>query len=154
MEPAMLRPAEPDPQPDGTPAEGQPEKDAAFAWRIARLLLEAAVRSVSAVDDALTPAPVRRVAVDVVIGAGAIAGEGTGRVAEHVAVVGRRIGARARGLPRREPPLDPLEALSGLAERGRRERAAAAVDIDRLVAALVPAVTAALLDRLDLTALV
>jgi hypothetical protein len=102
----------------------------------------------SAVDYALTRPPARRVAVDVLIGAGAVAGEVTGRVADRVAMLGRRIVER---VPQR---LDPSPVLARLAERGRREQTAAAADLERLVATLVPALTAAVLDRLDLTAVV
>jgi hypothetical protein len=134
----------------GTP----PERDPAVAWRVARLVLEAAARSVTAVDDALTRAPARRVAVDVMIGAVAVANEVAGRVADRLAIAGHRIGGGLPALPLVGERLSPSRALVGLAERGRRERAAAAVDLERLAAALVPAVTAAVLDRLDLTALV
>jgi hypothetical protein len=131
-----------------------PERDPAVPWRVARLVLEAAARSVAAVDDALTRAPARQVVVDVMIGAGAVANEMTGRVVDRLAVAGRRIGGGLPALPLVGERLSPLRAVSLLAERGRRERAAAAVDLQRVAAALVPAITAAVLDRLDLTALV
>jgi hypothetical protein len=136
------------------PVAGQQVQDPAVPWRVARLVLEAAAHAVSAVDGALTRAPARRAAVDVVIGAGAVANEMTVRIASQVADAGRRVTARMPRLPVVEEHLNPVVALSQLAERGRRERAAAAVDLRRLAAALVPAVTAAVLDRLDLTALV
>jgi hypothetical protein len=152
-------PYPPDPYPsesDGTiaAAGAPPMRDPALAWRVARLLFEATARSVSAVDGALIRAPAGQVAVDMMIGAGAVATEATGRVAGRLVVTGRRIGAGMPRPPLRVERLNPLRALSRLAERGRRERAAAAIDLERLAAALVPAVTAALLDRLDLTALV
>jgi hypothetical protein len=131
-----------------------PERDPAIPWRVARLVLEAAARSVTAVDDALTRAPARRVAVDAMIGAGAVANEMTGRVADRLAAASRRIGGGLPALPLVGERLSPSRALSRLAERGRRERAAADADLQRLAAALVPAITAAVLDRLDLTTLV
>jgi len=134
-------------------ARGPPEQDPIVPWRVARLALEAAVRLVTAVDDALARAPARRIAVDVMIGAGAVASEMTGWVAGRLARAGRIGGGVAR-LPMVDERLNPLWVLSRLAERGRRERAVAAVDLQRLAAALVPALTAAVLDRLDLTALV
>jgi hypothetical protein len=135
-------------------AGGPPERDPAVPWRVARLVLEAAARSASAVDGALTRAPAGQVVVDMMIGAGAVANEEAARVGGRLAAAGRRIRAGVPRPPLRAERLNPLRALSGLAERGRRERAAAAVDLERLAAALVPAVTTAVLDRLDLTALV
>jgi hypothetical protein len=153
---AVVRyPAEFGPQLDEEPAAGgRPDQDPAVPWRVARLVLEVAARSASAVDSALARAPAGRVSVDVMVGAGAVASEGAGRVAGRLAVVGRSIGAGLLRFPLVEGWLSPLQAVSRLAERGRRERAAAAVDLQRLAEALVPAVTAAVLDRLDLTALV
>jgi hypothetical protein len=141
------------PQPDKEPVvAGQADLDRAVPWRVARLVLEAAARSVSAVDGALTQAPpARRVAVDVIIGGGAVAYEVAGRVAGRMAVAGRSIAGGVLRLPLADERLGPLRWL---AERGHRERAAAAADLQQLAAALVPAVAAAVLDRLDLTALV
>lgn len=136
------------------PVPGQQVPDPSVPWRVARLVLEVAAHAVSTVDDALTRAPARRAAVDVVIGAGAVANEMTVRIAGRLADTGRLVAARIPQLPVVEERLNPVRALSVLAERGRRERAAATVDLQRLAAALVPAVTAAVLDRLDLTALV
>jgi hypothetical protein len=135
-------------------ADSPSERDPAVPWRVARLVLEAAARSVSAVDGALSRAPAGQVAVDVMIGAGAVATEVAGGVVGRLAVAGRRIGARVPRPLLGVERLSPLRTLSRLAERGRHERAAAVVDLERLAAALVPAVTAAVLDRLDLTALV
>jgi hypothetical protein len=50
--------------------------------------------------------------------------------------------------------LRPERLLRRLAERGRAERRAATDDLDRALRALVPQVVAAVLDQLDLTALV
>jgi hypothetical protein len=121
--------------------DSPPERDPAVPWRVARLVLEAVARPLSAVDGALTRAPAGQVAVDMMIGAGAVATEAAGGVVGRLAIAGRRIGARVPR-PLRVERLSPLRALSRLAERGRRERAAAAVDLERLAAALVPAVTA------------
>jgi hypothetical protein len=133
----------------------RPDPDVAILWRVVRLVLEAAAGSITAVDDALirhqTP---RRVAVDVMVGGGAIAGEVIGRVAGRLTAAGRSIAGGVSRLPLVDGWLRRPPALSLLAERGRRERAAAAVDLERLVEALVPTVTSAVLDRLDLTALV
>ena len=125
----------------------RPEPDAAVTWRIARLAVEAAIRSVSAVDGALTREPAGRFAVDVMVGGGAVVGDVAGRLV----LVGRTVGAGMLRLPLVDKALGPVRAL---AERGRRERVAADDDLQRLAAVLVPAVTAAVLDRLDLTALV
>lgn len=147
-------PAEVGPQSDDPGAGGRPDRDPTVPWRVTRLVLEVAVRSASAVDDALTRAPARRAAVDVLIGGGAVASEVAGLVAGLLALAGRSVGGRVPRLPQALGPIGPLRTLSRLAERGRSERAAAAVDLQRLAAAVVPAVTAAVLDRLDLTALV
>jgi len=148
--------AGPGPEPDEEPPpDDRRDPAVAVLWRVVRLILEAAAGSASAVDGALTGVqPARRVAVDLVLGGGAVAGEVLGRVADRLATAGRSIAAGVSGLPLIEGRLGRPRALSLLAERGRRERAAAAADLDRLVAALVPAVTSAVLDRLDLTALV
>lgn len=133
------------------------------SWRVVRLLLEAVIRSASAVEGALTPVPSRWVVVDVALGGGAVAGDLAGRAGDRLADVARSIG-RVLGPPLGEwlGPIGglrcdrpgPSRALARLAERGRRERAAAGADLHRLAVVLVPAVTAALLDRLDLTGLV
>jgi len=162
MSGVVLYPAEFGTQPDGQSdsgeepvASGQPAHDPAVPWRVARLLLEAAARSASAVDGALNRVPpARQVAVDVMVGGGAVASEVAGRVAGRLAAAGRSIGGGVLGLPLVEERLAPRRALSRLAERGRQERAAATADLQHLVAALVPAVTAAVLDRIDLTAVV
>jgi hypothetical protein len=125
----------------------RPDGEPAVAWRIARLAVEAAVRSVSAVDGALTREPAGRFVVDVLMGGGAIAGDVAGRLV----LVGRTVGAGMLRLPLVGKAFGPVRAL---AERGRRERVAAEDDLQRLAAVLVPAVAAAVLDRLDLTALV
>jgi hypothetical protein len=156
MSGVVLYPAEFGPQPDTEPVvTGRQELDPAVLWRVARLVLEAAARSASAVDGALTRVPpARTVAVDVIIGGGAVAYEVAGRVAGRMAGAGRAIAGGVLRLPVVDERFGPVRALSRLAERGRRERAAAAVDLQQLAAALVPAVTAAVLDRLDLTAVV
>jgi hypothetical protein len=124
-------------------------------WRVVRLVLEAAAGSATAVGGALARGqPTRRVAVDVLIGGGAVAGEVIGRIAGRFTAFGRSVAGTLSRLPLVEDGRGPPQALSLLAERGRRERAAAVADLQRLVAALVPAVTSAVLDQLDLTALV
>lgn len=146
----MRLPAGPRPERAEDPLAG-----AAVLWRVVRLVLEAVAGSASAVDGALTRVqPTRWVAVDVIMGGGAVAGEVIGRVAGRLADTGRSVAGAVSRLPLVEDRLGRAPALSLLAERGRRERAAAAVDLQRLTAALVPAVTSAVLDRLDLTALV
>jgi hypothetical protein len=125
--------------------------DATFLWRVVRLVMEAAASSLTAVDGALARRqPVRWVAVDLMIGGGAVAGEMAGRLAAGV----RSFTGGVSRLPLVSGRFGPLRAMSVLAERGRRERAAAAADLQALAAALVPAVTSAVLDRLDLTAVV
>jgi hypothetical protein len=140
-------------EPDDRRSAERPVQDPGLLWQLVRLVLEAAVRSASAVEGALTRPPAGRVAVDVVIGGAAVAVELVGRMAGRLAVTGRSVGTGVLRLAPLER-IDAPRALSRLAERGRRERTAAAVDLERLAAALVPAVTAAVLDRLDLTALV
>jgi hypothetical protein len=143
-------------EPDERPgAGGRRDPDPAIGWRIVRLVLEAVADSASALDGALSGArPLRRVAVDVMIGGGAVASEVAGRVIDRVAAAGASIVDGVGRLPMINGWLGRPRTLSMLAERGGRERAAAAVDLHRLAAALVPAVTSAVLDRLDLTALV
>jgi hypothetical protein len=137
------------------PGDGRRDPAVAVLWRVVRLVLEAAAGSASAVDGALSGGrPTRSAAVDLMIGGGAVAGEVIGRVADRLTVAGRSIGAGVSRLPLIEGRLGRPRALSLLAERGRRERAAATADLERLIEALVPAVTSAVLDRLDLTALV
>jgi hypothetical protein len=142
--------------PDEKPSAGErTDPDVAILWRVVRLILEAVADSASAVDGALIrQQPARRVAVDVMVGGGAVAGEVIGRVAGRLTAAGRSIAGTLSRLPLVDGWLRRPEALSLLAERGRRERTAAAADLQRLVEALVPAVTSAVLDRLDLTALV
>jgi hypothetical protein len=125
----------------------RPDGEPAVAWRIARLAVEATVRSVSAVDGVLTREPAGRSVVDVLMGGGAIAGDVAGRLV----LVGRTVGVGILRLPLVEKAFGPMRAL---AERGRRERVAAEDDLQRLAAVLVPAIAAAVLDRLDLTELV
>jgi hypothetical protein len=142
--------------PETEPAAGDcQDPDVAVLWRVVRLLLEAAAGSASAVDGALTRVPpTRQVAIDVLVGGGAVAGDLIGRVADRLAAAGRLIAGGASRLPLVEDRDGRPRTLSRLAERGRRERSAAAADLRQVVAALVPAVTSAVLDRLDLTALV
>ncbi|HEY6596377.1 MAG TPA: hypothetical protein VI011_20065 [Asanoa sp.] len=140
-------------QPEQERTAGLPAQDPAVLWRFARLVLEAIVRSVAAAEGALSPPPARLVAVDVLIGGAAVAGELVGQFANRLAHAGRSIGGGVLSIAAGERTGAP-PALSRLAERGRRERAAAGADLERLAATLVPAVTAAVLDRLDLTALV
>jgi hypothetical protein len=140
-------------QPEQEPAAAPPAQAPPVPWRFARLVLEAVVRSVAAAEGALSPPPARRLAADVLIGGAAVAGELVGQVANRVARAGRSIGGGVLGIAAGERT-GPPPGLSRLAERGRRERAAAGADLERLAAALVPAITAAVLDRLDLTALV
>ena len=122
---------------DGMVAGGTSEPDPAVLWRLTRLFVEAAARSVTAAEGALAPVPARRMAVDVLVGGAAVAGDLAGRVIRPLTRV-----------------LGALPVPAGLVERGRSERAAAATDLERLVATLVPAITTAVLDRLDLTAVV
>lgn len=152
----MPGPAESPPDGNAYPVEDErSEPDAAILWRVVRLVLEATAGSASAVDRALTRVqPTRRIAVDVMIGGGAVAGDVIGRVAGRLADAGRSIAGAVSRLPLVEGRLGRPRALSLLAERGHRERVAAAADLQRLVAALVPAIASAVLDRLDLTALV
>jgi hypothetical protein len=147
---------EPCPEPDERPgAGGRRDPDPAIVWRIVRLVLEAVAGSASALDGALSEMrPVRRVAVDVMIGGGAVASEAAGRVIKRVAAAGGSIVDGVVRLPMINGWLGRPRTLPLLAERGGRERAAAAADLHRLAAALVPAVTSAVLDRIDLTALV
>jgi hypothetical protein len=131
------------------------DPDVAIIWRVARLVLEAAAGSASAVNGGLTGMPpTRRVAMDLVIGGGAVAGDVVGRVAGRLTAAGRSFAGTVSRLPLVKGAFGRPRALSLLAERGRRERAAANADLRRLIAALVPAVTSAVLDRLDLTALI
>lgn len=149
MSGTVLYPAEFGPPPE---KELVPDLGPAVPWRVARLLLEIAARSASAVDGALTRVPpARRVAVDVVIGGGAVAYEVAGRVAGRLAFAARSITGGTARLPLMD---GPQRAVSRLAARGRQERAAAGADLERLAEALVPVVTAAVLDRLDLTTVV
>ena len=146
--------------PGGAPAEepgADPPRDPDVLdlWRVVRLILEVVASSASAVDDALNRVqPARQVALDVIVGGGAVASDATSRVAGRLVAAARSIAGGALRLPLVEGWLARSRALSLLAERGRRERSAAAVDLRRLADALVPTVTAAVLDRLDLTALV
>jgi hypothetical protein len=112
------------------------------AWRLTRLVVEAVARSVAAAEGTLVSPPARRIAVDVLVGGAAVAGELVGQVTSRLTRAARGLGVTA------------MPALSHLAERGRRERVAAGADLERLAGALVPAITAAVLDRIDLTALV
>jgi hypothetical protein len=133
------------------------DQHAVTAWRIARLVLEAIARSANAVGDALDRAPPpRRVGVDLLIGGGAVAAETVNRVARLVATAGRSVAHAVPGAPAVllwvRP--HPEQALAQLVERGRRERTAAFTDVERLAEVLVPAIAAALHDRIDLTALV
>jgi hypothetical protein len=145
-----------DRSPDAEPADdNRQDPDVAVLWRVVRLIVEAAAGSVSAVDGALTRVrPTRHVAMDVLVGGGAVAGDVIGRVADRLAAAGRLITGGVSRLPLVEDRLGRPRALSLLAERGRRERSAAAADLQQAITALVPAITSAVLDRLDLTALV
>jgi hypothetical protein len=154
MSTLVIHPPEPSESRPSSAVAVVSEQDAMVAWRVARIVVEAAVRSLSAVDHALTRAPAPHAVITMMIGAGAVACEMTGRVAGRLTTAGRRIGGGMPRLPLVGERLDPMRALSRLAERGRRERAAAAVDLEHLAAALVPAITGAVLDHLDLTELV
>jgi hypothetical protein len=135
--------------------DAAPDADGPILWRVVRLVLEIAADSASAVDDAFTGVhPARHIAVDLMIGGGAVASDVTGRMAGRMAAAGRSIAGTVLRLPLGERLLGRPRALSLLAERGRRERASAAADLQKLLTALVPAVTAAVLNRLDVTALV
>jgi hypothetical protein len=155
-------PAGPDPTAESCPepteqsvAGGRRDPGPAIVWRIVRLVLEAMADSASVLDGALSgKRPVRGVAADVMIGAGAVASEATARIIGRVATAATSIVGGVFRHPMIEGWLGRPRALSLLAERGGRERAAAAADLHRLAAALVPTVTSAVLDRLDLTALV
>jgi hypothetical protein len=93
-------------------------------------------------------------AVDVVLGAAAIATWTAVSVTKGVARAVRPLGHAVLHPPLIDERLHPARAVERLAGRGRRARREIGIDLERLVTAVVPAVVQEVLDAIDLNAIV
>lgn len=148
------------------PVPGEPAPDQAGPeFAPVRAGAAAVSRALLGVADAFGPSGRARTTIDVGHGMLAVAADAAGRLVttarEFAAPVERAVG-RALG-PAVGSAITPIRheveprlraAITGLAERGRTERGRGEADLDRILDAIVPRVTAAVLDRIDLTAVV
>ncbi|MBA3490021.1 MAG: hypothetical protein H0T78_10880 [Longispora sp.] len=93
-------------------------------------------------------------ALDAAIGVGSIAAGVVGLIARGVIATSRPIGHFVLSSPLIPGRLNPQRMLWHLVERGRRERALRTADAQVLLEEFIPKIISAVLDQLDLTALV
>jgi len=92
--------------------------------------------------------------VDAALGAASMATGAAAAVTRRLARAASPVGRAVLHPPVVDERLHPARAVDALAERGRDARVAGGVDLERIVAAVVPPVVHEVLDTLDLTALV
>jgi len=93
-------------------------------------------------------------AVDAALGAASLATGAAASVTRRLARAASPVGRAVLHPPVVDERLHPARAVDALAERGRDARVAGGLDLERVVAAVVPTVVQEVLDTLDLTALV
>ena len=94
------------------------------------------------------------VPVDAAVGVVAIAGGLLGAVSRRIAVAARPVGEVILHPPLVPEHLHPARAVDALADRGRQAMVGGGADLERVIAAVVPAVVSEVLDNLDLNAIV
>jgi hypothetical protein len=94
------------------------------------------------------------VPVDAAVGVVAIAGGLVGALTRRLAVAARPVGEVILHPPLLPEHLHPARAVDALADRGRHAMVGGGADLERVIAAVVPAVVSEVLDTLDLNAIV
>jgi hypothetical protein len=94
------------------------------------------------------------VSLDAAVGAVAIAGGLVGSMSRRLAVAVRPVGDVLLHPPLLPEHLHPARAVDALADRGRHAMVDGGADLERLIAAVVPAVVSEVLNTLDLNALI